>query len=173
MKVTLFRKPRVAVTFSCLLAFAGCATISPSKVVENSYIADGPSEEVATVNFIRVVSFWGGGVAVPVYLNSELAMKLRTETYTTLPLEPGRYEIVIGKDNVKLPGGDPAKRYNGTLIFSPGETYFLLLYQEQYGVLTGQFGIELPAYWIKFDLIEIDDANERMSRYELISLNSD
>jgi hypothetical protein len=118
-----------------MLIFTGCATISPSKVVENPYIADGSSEEVATVNFIRVDSFFGGGVATPIYLNSKLAAKLRTETYTTLPLKPGRYDISTAKDRMKMPGAQPALAFHGELVFSPGETYYVLLFPEQYGVI--------------------------------------
>ncbi len=172
-KPLLVRQSRVTGIFFGLLLLAGCATLSPSKVVDNSYIADGPYEEVATVNFIRDDGFWGKGVAVPVYLNSELAMKLRVETFTTLTLKPGRYDIATGKDPVQLPGTDPAKKYHGALIFLPGKTYSVILYPEQYGVRTDQYGIEWPEEWIKFESIDIDEATIRMSSYEFIPLNMD
>jgi hypothetical protein len=124
---------------------------------------------VATVNFIRVDSFFGGGVATPIYLNSKLAAKLRTETYTTLPLKPGRYDISTAKDRMKMPGAQPALAFHGELVFSPGETYYVLLFQEQYGIDQNGW----PAYWIKFEIINSDKANEHMSGYEFIALNAD
>jgi hypothetical protein len=140
-------------------------------VVENPYMSDGPSAEVATVNFIRADTFYLGWVAVPVYLNAEFAMKLRVETYATLHLEPGRYVIGVGKDPwFRTPGNEPAvKQYRGTVIFSPGETYSLLLYSEQIGYGAYPY----PPMWTRFDTIDIDEASKRMSSYEFIPLNAD
>ncbi len=174
MKSLLLRRQRGTATFFYMLVFTGCASVSPSKVVENPYVTDGASEEAATVTFIRVHSFFGGGVAIPVYLNAELAVKMRTETYVTLSILPGRYDISTGKDRMDWPGVDEAKAYHGDLVFLPSETYFILLYQEQYGVRRDpQMGVDVPEYWIRFEIIEIDEANKHMSGYEFIPLNAD
>jgi hypothetical protein len=62
MKSMLLQQLLVTATFFCILIFAGCATVSPSKVVKNPYVTDGASEDLATVTFIRIDSFVGGGL---------------------------------------------------------------------------------------------------------------
>lgn len=133
MVMIVFKIWKNIVILSFVVALAGCATLSPSEVVENIYLTDGAPGDVATVNFIRLDGKYGAGVAIPIYLNSTLAMRLRIKSYATLPLKPGQYTIRVADRVSRSLSGRRGEIFFGALIFSPGETYYLFFYPEKYG----------------------------------------
>ena len=85
----------VLVALTMVWGFTGCALVLPSEVFDDSNHIVGGSAESATVHFIRSGGSYGAAIAVRVSLDGEPLLRIRTKSYSTLVIKPGRYNMTL------------------------------------------------------------------------------
>ena len=149
------RRPYVLVALTVFLRVTGCALVAPSKVYDNPNHAVGGSDEGATVHFIRSGGLWAGAVAVRVFLDGEPLLRMRTKSYVTLAIKPGRYNMMTDgaatRENV----------FSEWVSFSPSETYHVLF-------SPGFYGPSELSQHIRFKFIKRAHALELMEEFQMI-----